>query len=77
VVTGGYLGLQVAALLRGAMFTTVHSLLAIVLQKLLEAAGLLAKDGLLAEGAAQQQAWQVLCRRFPEIRSQRDGSGAA
>ena len=50
------------------MFTTVHSVLQIVLEKLLLAAGILAKGGILAEGAGALQPWQVLTRRFPELR---------
>lgn len=58
------------------MFTTVHSVLQIVLEKLLLAGGILAKGGNLAAGVAALQPWQVLTRRFPELRSQEDGHGA-
>ena len=55
------------------MYSIVHSLLEIVLERLLTSAGLLTKGSKLAEDAAQHQAWQVLSRRFTEIRDQRDG----
>ena len=57
----------------GAMYSIVHSLLEIVLERLLTSAGLLTKGSKLAEDAAQHQAWQVLSRRFKEIRDRRDG----
>ncbi len=60
-----------------AMYSIVHSLLEIVLERLFTAAGLLAKGNQLADDAAEHQAWQVLCRRFKELQDQRDGSGAS
>lgn len=58
------------------MYSIVHSLLEVVLERLLTAAGILTKGNLLAEGAEGHQAWQVLCRRFEQIRELQDGAGA-